>query len=1404
MKIFTKLRILVCTGICINFISFAQNNPPIITSSSQYICSGESVTLWASGCLGDVTWSNGMMGTSITTNTSGIFTANCTVNSVKSIESNQINIVSNNSGFISLMGNSICSNSDIELRINNLPVNTYPSYFLNGSELIGINTQLYRPIDGGEYTFIAKPNLVGSWVNQDSKTTQNINDIFFINADRGWYVGSAGRVGYTTNSGLIWNSQILSSTIDFLTLHFIDESIGWIGGTNGRLMKTVNGGLSWFNLSISNLTDNINGIFFVNSQNGWLVTSRGRFYKTTNGGGSWILQPWITSSQYTDVFFFNNDIGWIIGNSSFILKTIDGGNTWDSFYFNMGETKRNSIFFSDSLNGWITGDRGSIAFTKDGGVTWKKSLTNTEIDFKKVAFTTLLNGWAVGENGSLFYTDNGGKVWIKQDLGINNNINTISIQSKSNICIGGYAGTIKKHIQSDIRYCPSNKISIKSLPKPPEITVSNCNSTSTTLVASQCQGSIIWSTGFTGNQIVVYVDGTYSARCVYDGCSSNESTVKEIKISNIPILQVSNGNTCLSESVNLIGSSENGDYLEWRKNNKVFFNDGNTFSPTEIGNYDVVTCYKGEKKWKWESPKSPTSRLYCTVLTNKNTGWIGGEKGLLMNTVDGGLTWKYKYFEQKFDFLDIQFVNEQVGFAVAFVESNNYIIKTVDGGKNWQVINMGYPNHIIYNIHFLNSDIGWAVGSSRTILKTTDGGSTWSVVRRDIYGSNTQYRSVFFLNSQKGWVVGENDKILFTIDGGVNWDEKNTNTNTYTSLIDIHFINENKGIAVGTSGLLITTNDGGNSWQVNQKMITDFRNRNDKCQFISETVGWVFSNEAIYKTIDGGNTWGLQEVATNGGFVINGYFIDELHGLSVGNNGKIVFTHDGGLNWSQNSNSEDYLSRITYSDKYHGWVMSAKKIGMTSDGGRNWSFKALDLPRTGQLNDLFFLNSKKGWVIGERNSIFITIDGGETWEKRVINPNFAFTALHFVNENKGFVVGLSGVIMTTVDGGRTWESILNFRTNTYKDIMFVNELNGWIVGTDGAILFTIDGGRTWNPQYANTTNELTHLYFIDENNGWIAAGNELLRTTNGGVSWAKSIFQTNYFQNIHFISPSKGWAIVSNGEVAKSNDGGISWQIIGGIANGFTHIYVSQEEEFTVVGPSNGILKYGFDIKQSCPSNLIMITEPPAKPKLSSFSNVICSNQNLKIYATECSGDILWYNGYTGNELSITDSGTYSAKCVVNGCSSDSSETVVITKNPNCPNLELPSNLYICPNRTVTLSLLGCPSNNVKWSNGLSGSEIQISVMSSTNIDAFCSNGGRKTVNINVGVENLNLTDSIIGKNHTFEVNNLIKSSSKIRYIDGGPSTSVSYYSGKSILLQSGFEVTPNNLFKAEIKGCSN
>ena len=101
------------------------------------------------------------------------------------------------------------------------------------------------------------------------------------------------------------------------------------------------------------------------------------------------------------------------------------------------------------------------------------------------------------------------------------------------------------------------------------------------------------------------------------------------------------------------------------------------------------------------------------------------------------------------------------------------------------------------------------------------------------------------------------------------------------------------------------------------------------------------------------------------------------------------------------------------------------------------------------------------------------------------------------------------------------------------------------VGGGGTIIRTTNGGQTWNVQQSvlSDTDFFNDVQFISPTVGWVVGDDGYVyKTTDGGQSWDDMEFPDgNTLLGVHFITASTGWVCGFTGLIYKSTDGGDTW-----------------------------------------------------------------------------------------------------------------------------------------------------------------------------------------------------------------------------------------------------------------------
>jgi photosystem II stability/assembly factor-like uncharacterized protein len=250
------------------------------------------------------------------------------------------------------------------------------------------------------------------------------------------------------------------------------------------------------------------------------------------------------------------------------------------------------------------------------------------------------------------------------------------------------------------------------------------------------------------------------------------------------------------------------------------------------------------------------------------------------------------------------------------------------------------------------------------------------------------------------------------------------------------------------------------------------------------------------------------------------------------------------------------LNTVYFLDGKRGWVGGdAGYLSSTEDGGQSWVRQTVGT--TAAINDIYFRDKEAGFLLAG-NSIFVTRDNGTHWTpSRVFLPaefegaDVELYSVRFSSKKKGWVVGsiskrervVDSILVYTDDGGETWRRQRAPSRLELIHIDFVSDKRGWIVGDGGTILFTRDGGASWTKQNVATTGTLYHIDFRDDKRGWaVGERGTLLRTTDGGETW--TVVPTNVnvtLLSIQFLNDDEGWAIGRGGTILRSSDEGKTW-----------------------------------------------------------------------------------------------------------------------------------------------------------------------------------------------------------------------------------------------------------------------
>jgi len=186
--------------------------------------------------------------------------------------------------------------------------------------------------------------------------------------------------------------------------------------------------------------------------------------------------------------------------------------------------------------------------------------------------------------------------------------------------------------------------------------------------------------------------------------------------------------------------------------------------------------------------------------------------------------------------------------------------------------------------------------------------------------------------------------------------------------------------------------------------------------------------------------------------------------------------------------------------------LSNGEIWRTNTAGASWT-KAIMNPTTDQRITCFtFKNANIGWATCMNNtggSVYMTTDGGIQWNLITTSPNQGNGIYYNAPTNRLFFASTLNDFSVSVDDGTNWASVAgNFQNTT--GIAFSDGMFG-IATRDGgnSLLRTTDGGQTWatvaftNDSWQPLGVGGTSTFFVSTISGTVGVH----RSTDGGATW---------------------------------------------------------------------------------------------------------------------------------------------------------------------------------------------------------------------------------------------------------------------------------------------------------------
>lgn len=518
----------------------------------------------------------------------------------------------------------------------------------------------------------------------------------------------------------------------------------WKTTTNGTSWSKVSGSDSWSNINICSICQTINGDIYVGTGEGFYYnsgTGTGGFegegiWKSTDRGNTFsrLEATWpnfltqVTSLANLDTLY-TEEIDSLIALQDTLLNDQIADLTYirDSIVNRKDslvnfETNTKAAFFNvnklaadpDDANTVYAATAKGLLVTYDGGTTWENTIISKYYQHNLQYFEAVSTDVKVASDGSVIASVNN-TPFLSDGKLYNVEIDSITKSTEDIMLITGNSGTVIKSINSGNNWANINSgISTNFVSFAP---------------AGNSSGIAIGSLG----KIYKTTDNGNNWSSVPSNIISNLECITFVS-SKVGHIVGANGTILKSDTY---GNS-------WSISTSGTTNDlhgvgfGNTSSTLSKG---FVVGDKGTIKkttnggGTWANSNSGTIKnLRSVYCLNSTTAFAVGDSGTMIKTLNANTTATWNQinlidslgpsFNSTLTLNKIYFSNNTTGFVVG---DKGIILKTVNSGTDWTIINSGTINDL-NSIFFENDSLGYIVGDKGTVLKTVDAGNVWSSI----------------------------------------------------------------------------------------------------------------------------------------------------------------------------------------------------------------------------------------------------------------------------------------------------------------------------------------------------------------------------------------------------------------------------------------------------------------------------------------------------------------------------------------------------------------------------------------------------------------------------------------------------------------------------------------------------
>lgn len=538
-----------------------------------------------------------------------------------------------------------------------------------------------------------------------------------------------------------------------------------------------------------------------------------------------------------------------------------------------------------------------------------------------------------------------------------------------------------------------------------------------------------------------------------------------------------------------------------------------------------ITSYLVAQNFERAYPDLEIGAIASINIHPSGVGYAPQECGIMLKTVDGGLTWS-QLFPDVSDASYLGFVvftDENDPDKVVY-HSQYSLIKSDDGFLTSQDIKPNPISGLIQDFTVLeNGNYALLAG---TFFYSDDEGETWTETESpDVDGiAMLEFNGAIYLAYRA---------ILRSTDNGVTFD-----TVFYNTDIKRQFVVLNGKPIVSSSNNLYTSNDNGLAWE--QIPAVDYYGYADNLHAFDGRLIANSSNRINFSD-DEGITWNSVIMPT-GIYRTSSMFINDTGLIYIGGEASQLYTtNDPNTPIEILFGNKEELNYITGTGSKLVATGNGGILMRSEDGGNAWTKNVI----TDRNLDISSFIGNRLFVLNDNNELLLVEDDNS------VSVVFSETDyFHSFESSSGgqvaFLGGSKGVVRTE-DGGDQWTEVYSHSSDIARlhlaesgEVSFLDEY--------GTIYNSDDNGNSWQIKIESPDSNAQYLDYVifDDLNAIVLSGSQLYMTNDGGTDWFSTSRPYNG-QRLFVINNQSALCLGVNGAdgwLYQTDDKGISFPSI--------------------------------------------------------------------------------------------------------------------------------------------------------------------------------------------------------------------------------------------------------------------